>query len=303
MEHQHHHRHHFQITNLNRAFLLGLILNILFVAVEAGAGFYTNSLSLLSDAGHNLSDVISLGLAMLAFKLAKIKPNQKFTYGYQKSTVLVALLNAAILLVAIGGIGLEAVHRINNPAPVPGATVAWVAGIGIIINTATALLFLKDKDKDLNIKGAYLHMVADALVSVGVVISGLAMMVTDWFWLDSVISFFIIIVIFFSTWNLLKETVRLSLDAVPENVDYAEVLAAMRGIPGLKKVYHVHIWAISTTRNALTAHLLVEPEASEEEIKKMKAEIRHRLLHLNLEHLTLETEFDLPKDNANETSC
>ncbi|KAA9325232.1 cation diffusion facilitator family transporter [Adhaeribacter soli] len=290
MAHGHHHHPSPLLTDLNRAFMLGLVLNIIFVVVEAGAGFYINSLSLLSDAGHNLSDVVSLGLAMLAFKLVKIKPTQKFTYGYQKSTILVALINAVILLLAIGSIGLEAYQRFQNPEAVPGKTVALVAGIGIFINAGTAMLFYKDKDKDLNVKGAYLHMAADALVSVGVVISGLVMFYTNWFWLDSIISFVIIIVIFFSTWNLLKETIRLSLDAVPENVDYQKVLQAMEEVPGVNCVYHIHIWALSTTRNALTAHVLLEPGTVPPEIRKIKEEIRLRLSYLNLEHVTLETD-------------
>ena len=292
MAHTHHSHHHAPtITDLNRAFILGLALNILFVLVETAAGFYSGSLGLLTDAGHNLSDVVSLGLALLAFKLSSLKPTRTFTYGYQKTTILVALANAVILLVAIGGIGLEAFQRFNNPEPVPGKLVAWVAGAGIIINGVTALLFFRDKEKDLNVKGAYLHMATDALVSVGVLVSGILIAFTQWFWLDSLISVIIMVMIFVSTWNLLKETVRLSLDAVPAGVDFREVQTAMEKVPGVKKVHHIHIWAISTSRNALTAHVVLEPGTTQAAIQQIKDTIRHDLLHLNLDHLTLETEF------------
>jgi cobalt-zinc-cadmium efflux system protein len=289
--HQHSHDHTPAITNLSRAFIWGLVLNILFVLLETAAGFYSGSLGLLTDAGHNLSDVVSLGLALLAFKLSSLKPTKTFTYGYQKTTILVALANAVILLVAIGGIGLEAVQRFNNPEPVPGKLVAWVAGVGIIVNAATAMLFFRDKEKDLNVKGAYLHMATDALVSVGVVVSGIVIAFTQWYWLDSLISVVIMVVIFIGTWNLLKETIRLSLDAVPESVDFKEVQEAMEKVAGVKKVHHIHIWAISTSRNALTAHVILDPGTDQEKIQKIKETIRHDLLHLNLEHLTLETEF------------
>jgi cobalt-zinc-cadmium efflux system protein len=295
----HHHEHAVPIRNLNKAFIFGLSLNLIYVFLEAGAGFYSGSLGLLTDAGHNLSDVVSLALALLAYKLAKIKPTEKFTYGYQKTTILVALVNAVILLVAIGGIGLEAFRRLHDPEPMPGKLIAWVAGAGIIINTLTALLFFKDKNSDLNVKGAYLHMAADALVSVGVVVSGIVMLYTGWYWLDTLISFVIMIVIFLSTWNLLKETVRLSLDAVPENIDFAAVQEAIVKVPGVKKVNHIHIWAISTTRNALTAQIQMENGVNPDRIHQIKEVIRHDLEHLNLDHLTLETDFE----QTDEGSC
>lgn len=291
MPEHHHHDHTLQLTNLNRAFIVGIILNALFVIVEAAAGFYTDSLGLLTDAGHNLSDVASLALALLAFKLAKVKPNENFTYGYQKTTILVALLNAVILLIAIGGIGWEAVQRLFHPEPTQGKTIAIVAGIGIVINSITAFLFFRDKEHDLNVKGAYLHLAADALVSAGVVLTGIAIYFTNWFWLDSVISFVIMIVIFLSTWRLLKDTLRLSLDGVPKNVHFPEVVEAITKLPEVIGVHHIHIWAISTTQNALTAHIVLNSESNAQAIKEVKDKLKHSLAHLNIQHITLETEF------------
>lgn len=292
MAHDHSHAHGAPaLTNLNRAFLLGIILNGLFVILEAIAGFVTDSLSLLTDAGHNLSDVASLALALLAFKLAKVKASENYTFGYQKTTILVALLNAVILLIAIGSIGWEAAQRLWHPEPLPGKTIALVAGVGILVNAATAFLFFKDKEHDLNVKGAYLHLAADALVSLGVVVAGIVIYFTNWFWLDSVISFVIIIVIFWSTWGLLKETIRLSLDGVPKNVDYRKVQEALLAMPAVERVHHIHIWALSTTQNAFTGHIVVNENLSPPDLRVLKAQIKEELEHLNLKHVTLEIEF------------
>ncbi|MFI5173135.1 MAG: cation diffusion facilitator family transporter, partial [Chitinophagales bacterium] len=243
-------------ANMSSAFIAGIVLNGLFVAVEAIAGFATNSLALLTDAGHNLGDVASLALALLAFRLAKVKPTEKYTYGFQKTTILVALINSVILLIAIGGIGWEAAQRIFDPQPVQGNIITMVAAIGIIINSVTAFLFYKGREKDLNVRGAYLHLAADAAVSLGVVISGIIIIFTNWFWIDSLISFAIIIVIFISTWKLLKETIRLSLDGVPYNVEIEKVISAAKNINGIEDIHHIHIWAMGTTTNALTAHIV-----------------------------------------------
>lgn len=288
--HIHDHQHTPPITNVNKAFVVGIVLNALFVIIEAITGFYTHSLALLTDAGHNLSDVASLALALLAFKLAKVKSTEVFTYGYQKTTILVALLNTVILLIAIGGIGWEAFQRLFNPHPVEGNVISIVAGIGIIINTVTAFLFFKDREKDLNIKGAYLHLVADAAVSIGVVIAGIIIIYTQWFWIDSVISFIIIIVIFLSTWRLMKDTIRSSLDAVPHNVELEKIKQVVLKIDGVKNIHHIHVWAISTTKNALTAHVLVDEKATMPKIETIKALLKHDLLHLNIHHITLEME-------------
>ncbi len=293
MAHAHAHTHdhsHVPVGNINQAFQIGIVLNLLFVIVEASVGFWSKSLALLTDAGHNLSDVASLALALLAFRLAKVKPTQTFTYGYRKTTVLVALANAVILLIAIGGIGYEAVMRLLSPQPVAGRSVAIVAGIGIVINTLTALLFFRNKDKDLNVKGAYLHLAADALVSVGVVIAGIAMLLTQWYWLDSVISFVVIAVILASTWGLLRDSVILSLDGVPNGINLQEIEAKALQIKGVERIHHIHVWAISTTENALTAHLVLAENTDLKAADQIKHTLRHELEHLNVQHATFETE-------------
>jgi cobalt-zinc-cadmium efflux system protein len=285
-----HEHHHHPVNTINRAFIIGITLNLLFVAIEVIAGLYTHSLGLLSDAGHNLGDVASLALALLAFRLAKVKATARYTYGYQKTTILVALANAVILLIAIGSIGWEAVQRFKHPQAVQGNIIAIVAGIGIAINTLTALLFFRDKDRDLNIKGAYLHLAADAAVSAGVVISGIVIIYTQWYWLDSIISFAIMLVIFISTWNLLKETVRLSLDAVPHSVSLDEIRKSAVAIEGVIDIHHIHIWAMSTTNNAMTAHIVVEEKRTLADTQKIKRDIKQALQHLNIQHATLEIE-------------
>lgn len=285
MEHEHTHNH--TITSLNKAFIIGIVLNLIFVAVEFGAGFYFDSLALLSDAGHNLSDVVSLILALLAFRLAKVRANAKYTYGYKKSTVLVSLLNAVILLIAVGGILVESFDKLKNPQEVPGGAIAWVAGVGVLINAFTAFLFLKDKDKDLNVKGAYLHMAADALVSVGVLVAGLVIRQTGWYIIDPIIGIVVAIIILISTWNLLHDSIRLSLDGVPVGIDSEKVKDVIAETPGVKGIHHMHIWAISTTENALTAHIVVDKLDKMEEIKH---QIKHELEHCDISHATLEFE-------------
>lgn len=285
MAHDHSHNH--VITSLNKAFIFGIVLNLLFVFAEFGAGFYYNSLALLSDAGHNLSDVVSLVLALIAFRLAKVKPNAKYTYGYKKSTILVSLLNAVILLVVVGGIIVESIQKIQHPQEVAGGAIAWVAGIGVVINALTALLFIKHKEKDLNVKGAYLHMMADALVSVGVLVAGLVIRATGWYIIDPVIGIVVAVVILVSTWNLLHDSLRLSLDGVPVGIDSGKVSETVAKIPGVVNMHHLHIWAMSTTENALTAHIIVNDPGRMEEIKHA---VKHELEHCGITHATLEFE-------------
>lgn len=289
MEHAHHHHHgHGEgITSLNKAFIIGIALNSAFVAAEFAAGFWYNSLGLLSDAGHNLGDVASLVLAMLAFRLAKVHSNANYTYGYKKSTVLVSLLNAVILLVAVGIILSESIGKLIHPRPVDGDAIAWVAGIGVVINAVTAWLFMKDKEKDLNVKGAYLHMAADALVSVGVVVSGILIAYTGWYIVDPIIGILIALIIVYSTWGLLRDSLRLSLDGVPAGTNLAAVEKIMVEAPGVKEVHHLHIWPISTTETALTAHIVSD------EINRMEAtkeDLKSRLAEAGIAHATLEFE-------------
>jgi cobalt-zinc-cadmium efflux system protein len=260
--------------------------------IEAAVGWWQNSLALLSDAGHNLSDVVSLILALIAFKLMYSKATQSYTYGYKKVTVLVALLNAIILFLAVGGIIYEAIIRFYHPQPLQGKIMAIVAFIGIIINSLTAYFFMKDKDADLNVKGAYLHMAADALVSLGVVIAGVVIIFTNWFWLDSVMSIVIALVILYGTWSLFTQSLKLALDGVPEGVDFNKLKEQILGIEGVKDFKHLHIWALSTTENALTAHLQVDKSLSLDQIENLKDKVKHELEHYNVHHSTLEIYFN-----------
>lgn len=290
MAHEHHHEHHhhsFEVTSLNKAFIIGILLNSGFVIAEFAAGFWYNSLGLISDAGHNLGDVASLVLAMLAFRLAKVHANQKYTYGYKKSTVLVSLLNAVILLIAVGFILTESIGKLLHPQPLDGDAVAWVAGVGVVINALTAWLFLKDKEKDLNVKGAYLHMAADTLVSIGVVISGILIRYTGWYIIDPLIGIGIVIIIVISTWSLLKGSVRLSLDGVPVNIDYRQIEQIIVSAPQVESFHHLHIWALSTTETALTAHIVI-PQV--EMMDQVKCELKKRLHAAGIRHATLEFE-------------
>lgn len=290
MGHDHTHHHHHKIERFSNVLLAGVGLNALFVVVEASAGFFTSSLALLTDAGHNLSDVGSLLLSLLAFKLASIKPNVKYTYGYKKTTILATLINAVVLFVAVGIIFWEAIHRFNAPKEMPGITVAIVSFIGIIINGLSALLFFRDKDSDLNMKGAYLHLLADALVSFGVVIGGIAMYFTHLYWIDSILSVVICVVILISSFRLLKDSLRLSLDGIPVDVDVDKVEAALLGIKGVISLHHLHIWAMSTTENAMTVHVVLSKQLTDVEIMGVKKEIKHALAHQSVHHSTLEIE-------------
>jgi cobalt-zinc-cadmium efflux system protein len=286
-EHEHHHHHDHTVTSLNKAFIWGIALNVGFVVVEFAVGLYYGSMGLLSDAGHNLSDVASLLLAMLAFRLAQAKATPKYTYGYKKSTVLISLLNSVILLIAVGVIVAESIGRMMHPEPVVGGAIAWTAGVGVVINGFTAWLFMKDKDRDLNVKGAYLHMAADALVSVGVLVSGLVISWTGWTIVDPVVGLVVAAVIVASVWSLTRDSLRLSLDGVPGGIDVAEIEQAMTAVPGVRAVHHIHVWAISTTENALTAHVVLDSLSRMEELKHALKEL---LEHEGIPHATLEFE-------------
>ncbi|HZI25598.1 MAG TPA: cation diffusion facilitator family transporter [Chryseolinea sp.] len=290
--HDHHHGHSLNITQVNKSLIAGILLNIVFVLVEFAAGFFSGSLALISDAGHNLSDVASLALALLAFRLLKSKSTEKYTYGYRKASILISLLNAVILLIAVGGIGYESIQRFLSPRPVATNIIIYVAAIGIVINFVSALLFFRDREKDLNLKGAYLHLMVDALVSVGVVVSGIIMMYTQWFWIDPLISLIIMVVILTSTWNLLRDSLSLSMDAVPTNITIDSVREAALKLVGVKDIHHIHVWAISTAENALTAHLVISETLSNEETSRLKSQFKHSLEHLGIQHVTLETEVE-----------
>jgi cobalt-zinc-cadmium efflux system protein len=286
-----HHHHPINLKQVNRAFIIGIALNFLFVVIEVFAGLNIHSLSLLSDAGHNLADVASLAMALIANRLLRVRATDKYTYGFKKTTILVALLNAAILLISLGAIGYEALHRLMNPEPtLPGKIISLVAAIGIAINALTAMLFFRSKDSDLNVRGAFLHLLSDAIVSAGLVIGGLVIYYTQLNWIDPALSLVIAIIILYSTWQLLRDSLRLSLDGVPSGIEISKIKEAIGKMKDVKDFHHIHVWAISTTENALTAHLVVDRSCTMESIENLKHRIKHELLHRNIQHATLEVE-------------
>ena len=294
-EHDHQHEGHdhgapIVLTNVNKAFVVGIVLNLAYVIIQVIIGLRINSLSLLSDAGHNFLDVAGLALALVAFKLTQSKATEKYTYGYRKSSILISLLNAVILLISIGAIGYEAIFRFSHPQELPGITIAIIASIGIVINTVSAFMFFRDKEKDINIKSAFLHLASDALVSLGLVAGGIIIYFTHLYWIDPVLSLVVCGVIIASTWKLLRDGLRLSLDGVPANIDMQKVKDIALKISGVVDIHHMHVWAISTTENALTAHLMVGEKTTMQQIQEMKEHLKHELQHQNIHHVTLETE-------------
>ena len=288
--HSHSHQHTVSADQINTAFIAGISLNFLFVIIEIITGLKVHSLSLLSDAGHNLADVASLALSLFAFRMLKVKANETYTYGYRKTTILAALFNAVVLLVSIALIGYEAIQRLFNPEPLPGKTIAIVSFIGILINSGTALLFFRQKEKDINIKSAYMHLFADALVSLALVIGGIIIYFTDWYRIDSLLSIGVAVFIVINTWSLLTYSLRLSLDGVPEGINLDSIKKLAQSIPGIKEIKHIHVWAISTSQNALTAQVALLNSVSMEQEQQIKKVLRHELLHLNVHHSTIETE-------------
>ncbi len=289
--HSHNHQSHAISSGDNTApFVIGIALNVLFVIVEVVAGIVNNSMSLLTDAGHNFSDVASLVLSLLAFRLAKKSSTNKFTYGYKKTTVLAALFNSVLLLIAIGILGFESIKRLMNPSAVQGNVIAWVAGVGIIVNAVTALLFFKNRKTDLNIKSAYLHMLSDTLVSVGVVAGGILISYTGWQWVDPAIGLIIMLIILAGTWSLLADSFKLSVDAVPPDIDIEEIKGVITRQPNIVEAHHIHIWALSTTENALTAHVSLSENIDFNEKMKLVQNLKHELMHHKIHHSTIEIE-------------
>ena len=250
--------HNHNEININRAFKLGIFLNLIYIVVELLVGFIINSMALIADAGHNFSDILGLALAWGAVILAKSLPTPERTYGFRKGTILAAFLNSLLLLVAIGAILFESIRKFSTVGNIPGTSIIIVALIGVIINAFTALLFMKGKNKDINLKGAYLHMLADAGISFGVVIAGLLINLTGFYFLDSITSIIIVIFIFIGTWKLLKESFLLTLDSVPKNINSNEVARFLESIDGVNHIHDLHIWLISSTEIALTVHLVVD---------------------------------------------
>jgi cobalt-zinc-cadmium efflux system protein len=284
--HNHTHSH---AANYGRAFAIGIALNVLFVLVEAFYGWQADSLALLSDAGHNLSDVLGLLAAWGGFYLGKLRPNQKHTYGLGRATIMAALFNALILLVAIGGIVWEAIVRFSHPVPIQGGTVMLVAAIGVVINGITAWLFMSGNKDDLNLRGAFLHMAADALVSLGVVVAGALFIWTGWTWLDPMISLVIAVVILLGTWGLLRQSLHLSLDGVPATVELDSVKNYLSTLPGVIEVHDLHVWAMSTSETALTAHLVVRGgHPGDDFLNRVADELHHDFA---IEHATIQIEY------------
>jgi cobalt-zinc-cadmium efflux system protein len=286
--HGHGHSHHGGAGGSGSAFFIAVFLNAAFVAVEFSFGFIANSTALMADAGHNLSDVFGLLLAWGAAILTRRAPGGRFTYGLRGTSILASLANAMFLLVACGAIAWEATQRFSQPPAVAGLTVTLVAGLGIVINGLSAWLFVKGSKGDLNIRGAYLHMAADAAVSLGVVVAGVAMMFTGWNWLDPIVSLAIVAVIVIGTWGLLRESVHLALDAVPAHIDAAEIDGYLRQLPGVGNIHDLHIWALSTTENALTVHIVMpEGYPGDDFMDDVTGFLKTRF---NLHHSTLQIE-------------
>ncbi|WP_416353832.1 cation diffusion facilitator family transporter [Agrilactobacillus fermenti] len=296
----HEHHHSTNVSTINRAFKIGIILNIAFVIIEGGFGFAANALALIADAGHNLSDVLGLLVSWVAIILSRRARTDQMTYGYKRSSILAALFNAVFLLVAIGGIVVEAIQRLQNPQPVAELDVIIVATIGIFINGFTALLFRHDQKSDLNVKGAFLHMAADAGVSVGVVLAAIVMKMTNWFWLDPVVSLLIALIVLLGTWGLLRDAVNLSLDAVPKDIDLEQVKQIIQAKDTVSNVHDLHIWALSTTENALTAHICrTTLEDNNTFIKALDSQLTSQF---DLSHTTIQVELGKISDESTDRS-
>lgn len=281
----HHHSH--RADSLNGVYVTAIILNLAFVIAEACVGLWSGSLGLISDAGHNLGDVFALMLAMLAFRLSMTHGSKRFTYGYRKASVLISLLNAIILIAAVVVIVMESVRKFYSPAYVDGVAVSWTAVAGIFVNGITAFMLMKRQKHDINTKGAFLHMAADTLVSAGVALSGVVIVFTGWTLADPIISILIAAVILASTWKLLSESFRMSIDAVPQNIDVDKIISVMCAQTGVADVHHIHIWAVSTTEVALTAHVVISDLGDMEQVK---ASLKKALIENGISHSTLEIE-------------
>lgn len=280
------HDHGHGTTDFNAAFAIGIGLNMAFVVVEAFYGWRINSLALLADAGHNLSDVIGLVLAWGGALAGRLRPDARHTYGWKRASILAAFINALLLLVAMGSLAWEAVHRLQSPEPIDGVTIMLVAGVGIVVNTITALLFMRGREGDLNIRGAFIHMAADALVSAGVVVAGSLTLWFGWTWLDPVASLLIAAVIVAGTASLFKQSLHLLFDGVPEGVDLYDVQALLEALPGVARVHDLHVWAMGTSEIAMTAHLVMpEGQADDAFLQQATAQLHD---HFGIEHVTLQ---------------
>jgi len=300
--HSHHHEHHHEhghqhvhtISNYGPAFIIGILLNISYIIIEIVFGLKAGSSALLADAGHNTGDVLSLVFSFAAIRLALWKPSGRYTYGLRRTTILVALLNTMMLFGAVGLIVYEAVEHLQHPVQVAGNTIIVIALIGIAVNTITALLFMKGQEHDLNVKAAFLHMASDALVSLGVVLAGILINLTGLVWIDSVTSFIIAAIILYGSWGLFADALKLALDAVPRGIEIAEVKDYLSSIKGVEQVHDLHIWAMSTTQTALTVHLVMTTESTDDNfLPRINKELRE---HFHISHSTIQIDKALSTD-------
>ncbi len=283
------HAHDHAPSTFGRSFAIGIALNVAFVLIEAFYGWRSGSLALLADAAHNLSDVGGLILAWAGLAAAKLRADDRHTYGWQRGSIMASFANAVILLVAMGSLAWEAAHRLQTPSPVEGATVMVVAGIGVVINAVTAWLFMRGSKNDLNIRGAYLHMAADALVSAGVVLAGALYWLKGWDWLDPVVSLAVAAVVVIGTWSLFRRSLHLLFDGVPENIPLSKVRECLLGLPNVLAVHDLHVWAMATSESSLTAHLVLRGDDNDIDslLRMAKTELRG---NFDIAHVTLQME-------------
>lgn len=295
----HHHHHHTNLTHINQTFRLAVLLNLAFVAIEAYYGWRAHSLALVADAGHNLSDVASLLLAWLGIWALQWTANETHTYGWQKLSVMASVINALLLLAAMGYLGYEAIIRLTETPALNGSMVAWVAGIGIFINGLTAWLLLKDSHQDMNIRAAFLHMLADTLVSVGVLVSGLLILWFNINWIDSLLTLIIALVVIISTWSLFTQALHLSFDGVPNHLSYQQIHHYLHNLPGVIQIDKLHIWALSTQQNALSVHLTIAAHIDRDQLLN---DIQHHLMHhYAITHSTIQMQGEQVSNTLNKT--
>lgn len=303
MEHSQTHEINHTADNLKRSFFISIGLNLTYALVELISGFFYGSMSMISDAGHNFVDVFSLSLAFAGLLLAGVKPNKEYTFGFKKATVIAAVINSVFLLISVLLIVKESIYRIFNPMEINGLSMIIVAGFGIIINGATGWIFHKDQHRDLNVKTAFLHLMADALISLGVVISGLVITYTDWSIIDPVFSIVIAIVIFFMTIKILRDSLKMAIDGVPQGIDIDEISDQIQNLDSISGIHHVHVWSLGTSESSFTAHIQISDVIINSDFDKIKSDIREILLKVGISHSTLE--FELPGEicKNNCTSC
>jgi len=289
------------LDSINKAFYIGIVLNTIFTAIEFIIGYSTNSLALIADASHNLSDVASLIISLIGMRLAQKTATTLYTYGYKKASILASLINATLLIYIVINISIEGIERLNTTPEVGGFALIITALIGVFINTISAFLFFKGQRDDINIKGAFLHLLIDAVVSLGVVISGIIIYYTNWNIIDPIISFVIAIVILFSTWNLLKESFKLILDGVPQNINLKNIQDVILKNKNIKEIHHLHVWALSSSQNALTVHVVLKQDSDMQHFLNAKDIIKHDLAHENIYHSTIK--LDNPYQKCNEILC